>query len=222
LHLLVECKRSDLPYIFFPPGVDRLPRDFPDVVGIGQFGISVGKDVTRDASPAAFFCADEFPFVTNARLAVTFARAQRKSKQFELSGEVPFNQVVLPLVSAVEQMRQIFQGISAVPLIVLSVCVVDAPMVVASGTPETPSLALEPWVRVVHEETVQQIHHWGRRHYVIDFVHREFLGRYITEHALRFATSFAERMTQFKRRGQPGRTLRPQSLTWDSFVRGGA
>ena len=35
VHLLIECKRSDLPYVFFVPGVTRLPRDFPEMLGFG-------------------------------------------------------------------------------------------------------------------------------------------------------------------------------------------
>ncbi len=218
LHLLVECKRSDLPFLFFQPGVQRVPWDFPEVIGVGRFSLSLGNNATRDASPAQFFCADELPFVTEPRMAVTFAKAQRKGKDFELSGDVPFSRVVLPLASAVEQMRQVFQGINGTPLIVLSLCVVDAAMLVASGTPEAPSLDLAPWVRVVHQETVQEVRHRSQRHYAVDFVHREFLGQYLTEHALPFAAELGTRMVRYQQRHPKGPGLRPESLSWNDFV----
>lgn len=218
LHLLVECKRSDLPFVFFPPGVQRELWDFPEVLGVGRFSLDLGNNTTQDASPATFFCAADSRFVTAPRLAVTFTKAHRKSKEFDLSGDVPFNQVVMPLASAVEHMRQIFRGINGAPLIVLSLCVVDAAMIVASGTPEAPILRLEPWVRVVHQESVQEGNHWMTRNYAIDFVHREFLQRYVTEHAMPFADIFGARMLQYQQRHPKGQAMRPQNLDWDTFV----
>lgn len=218
LHLLVECKRSGLPFVFFPPGVQRIPRDFPEVVGVGQFQLSVESNATRDTSPSTFFCAAELPFVTKPRLAVTFAKAQRKGKEFELSGDVPFNQVVLPLASATEQFREIFHRVNGTPLIVLTICVVDAPMLIASGTPDEPSLAFEPWVRVVHQEAVQIVNHWRQRNYTIDFVHREFMGQYIAEHAVPFANTLAMRIVQYQQRYPKGRSARPEASGWNEFM----
>jgi hypothetical protein len=218
LHLLVECKRSDLPFLFFPPGVQRVPWDFPEVVGVGRFSLNLGNNTTQDASPATFFCAAELPFVAAPRLAVTFTRAQRKGKEFDLSGEVPFNQVVMPLASAVEQMRQIFHGINGTPMIVLSLCVMDAAMIVASGTTEAPVVQLEPWVRVVHQESVHEGNHWGRRNYAIDFIHCEFLRQYVTEHAVPFASVLAARMVQYQQRHPKAQAIRPKDLGWDAFI----
>lgn len=184
LHLLVECKRSDLPFVFFPPGVGRVPWDFPEILGVGNFSLDLGNRTTQDACPATFFCAKDSPFVSLPQLAVSFTRAHRKNKDLELSGDVPFNQVVMPLVGALEQARRIFGGINGTPLIVLGLCAVDAAMVVADGPADSPVLKLEPWVRVVHQENAEEGHQWRRRNYAIDFVHREFLEKYIVEHAL--------------------------------------
>jgi hypothetical protein len=219
LHLLVECKRSSLPFVFFPPGVPRMALDFPEVLGLGRFSLSLGNNTTQDASPATFFCAAESPFVGAARLAVSFTKAQRKSKELDLSGEMPFNQVVMPLASAVEQMRQIFRGVNGTPILVLSLCVVDAAMIVASGTTEAPMLQLEPWVRVVHQESVQDGNHWARRNYAIDFVHREFLTRYVADHAVPFATVLGARMAKYQKRHPKGtQAIRPKDLSWDAFI----
>jgi hypothetical protein len=118
LHLLVECKRSDLPYVFFVPGVSRLPKDFPEMLGCGSFSLSIPQG-TQDASAADFFCANELSFVSpGPAIATAFARAERRNKGgFELSGGVPFNQVVLPLASAMEQISGVFgHGISGSPI----------------------------------------------------------------------------------------------------------
>ena len=205
--------------MFFPPGVPRIALDFPEVLGLGRFSLGLGNNTTQDASPATFFCAAESPFAGAARLAVSFTRAQRKGKELDVSGEMPFNQVVMPLVSAVEQMRQIFRGGNGTPLIVLSLCVVDAAMIVASGTTEAPMLHLEPWVRVVHQESVQDGNHWTRRNYAIDFIHRDFLTRYVADHAVPFATVLAARMAMYQKRySKATQAIRPKDLSWDAFV----
>ena len=225
LHLLVECKRSALPYVFFRPGVVGFARDFPQVIGFGRLSLSLENNAHRDASPAEFFCATELPFASGAAtIASTFAHVEGKDKGLKLSGTVPFNEVVMPLASAMEQVRVMFGGGNRnSPMIVLAVGVLDAPMVLAGGTPEVPQVELIPWVRVVHHETVRESNHWRGRHYTIDFVHRGFLSSYIDEHALPFAASLTKRFTEF-RRVAPGATApgaegsRLKDCTWDQFM----
>lgn len=219
LHLLVECKRSELPFVFFPPGAPHQLWDFPTIVGIGQLSLGIPNG-TQEASPAMFFCADELPFVAAPSLAVAFTRTQRKSgKALELSGDVPFNQIVMPLASAVEQVRQVFRGFTGTPVIILTVCVCDAPMILALGTPEQPEMRLEPWVRVIHQETFQDVNHWRRRSYGIDFVHRQFLHIYLTRHALPFAEGLSSRMVQCHQKFPKAIPNRPKNLSWDEFAR---
>jgi hypothetical protein len=81
-------------------------------------------------------------------------------------------------------------------VIVVCVSVVDAAMVVGRGTPEQPRLTLEPWVRVVRQEAVEEHNWWGRKHYVVDFVHRAFISTYASAHVLPFANGLAERMLE--------------------------
>jgi hypothetical protein len=222
LHLLAECKRSDLPFVFFPPGVPRRPADFPELLGFGRFSLDLGNNTTQDTSPATFFCAAELPFVsTDARVAVAFTRAERKGKALDLSGEVPFSQVILPLASAVEHVRAVFGGGpsgSGSPIIVLALCVVDAPMVMASGSPEAPSLRLDPWVRVVRQESVHEVNHWRRQHYTVDFVHRSFLSSYLERHALPFADALATRFKEHRGRSPKTETTRPKDMSWERFM----
>jgi len=76
----------------------------------------------------------------------------------------------------------------------LTVCVLDAPMVLAAGTPESPELQLAPWVRVVHQEAHRDHVSFRYRHYVVDFVHRAFFDTFLTKHVMPFAEAFAERL----------------------------
>jgi hypothetical protein len=63
-----------------------------------------------------------------------------------------------------------------------------------------------------------RFNHWGRRNYAIDFVHLEFLRRYVTDHALPFANLLGARMGQYQQRHQKAQAIRPKDLAWDAFV----
>jgi hypothetical protein len=223
LHMLVECKRSDLPYVFFEPGVERSPRDFPEIIGTSGYQLRVAKGV-QEASPAEFFCARELPFISpGPTIATSYSKADPKGdkKKFDLSGAVPFNQVVLPLASAVEQLRAVFgRGSSDTPMITLGLCVVDAAMIVARGTPETPQLRAEPWVRVIHQEAVQDVHHWRWRHYTVDFVHRAYLSKYVDDHVLVFAEELATRIVKYRSIAGKEAAVRNKEFSWSQFLQG--
>ena len=219
LHLLIECKRSEMPYVFFPPGAPRIPHDFPEIVGFGHLSLDLGNRTTQDASPASFFCAPELPFVsTEARVAVAYARAERKGSSAELSGEVPFKHVVLPLASAVQHLRDVFGGSHGTPLIVVSLCVLDAPMVMATGSPDSPQLMLDPWVRVVHQESERTGTHWRQQHYTVDFVHRSYLTIYLTQHLLPFAEELARRFQEGRHKFAKSVPARAKHLSWAQFI----
>jgi hypothetical protein len=220
LHLLVECKRSGLPYVFFPPGVTRWPADFPAIIGFGGCQLRVGEKAWQDTSAATFFCASELPFITpGPTLATAFTKAEPKAKGVvKLSGDVPFNQVVMPLVSALEQERRAFStGVSNSPMIFLAVCVLDATMVVATGTPTAPHLSLNPWVRVIHQETVERKHGWSTAHYTVDFVHHAFLSAYIG-HAVSFAEALVARFREFRAVSAQARPVRKKDQTWKQYL----
>ena len=218
-HLLVECKRSDLPYVFFVPGADRKMRGFPDILASAnnyQLRLERGH---REISAAEFFCAAELPFISpGPTISTSFTRAERKKKEFDLTGEVPFKQVVLPLASALEHLRSFWHGTPQSPVIVLAICVVDATMVVARGTPEYAGLTAEPWARVVHQEAIQEQDRWVARNYVVDCVHRRYLRKYVDEHAIPFAESFADRMVRYHNRVTKGPHQRPENLAWSQFA----
>ena len=219
LHLLIECKRSDLPYVFFRPGVQKVPVQFPPILGLPHFEFELDGNRFREVSAAEFFGVSEFPFAAkDPSHAVTFSRAERKGKGYELSGEVPFNKVMLPLASAVQHFRAVFNGKSDSPLIVIPVCVLDAPMVVASGTPETPVLRAEPWVRVAHQEVVDGPSRWRWEHYTGDFVHRGFLNSYLRNHAMPFAEGVSARLRAFRAALPDKASFRRRPQAWESFV----
>ena len=70
----------------------------------------------------------------------------------------------------------------------------------------------------VHQESVHEGNHWRQRNYAVDFVHREFLMRYVTEHAVPFAGVLAARMVQYQQRHPKAQAVRPKDLSWDAFI----
>jgi hypothetical protein len=79
------------------------------------------------------------------------------------------------------------------PMIVFSVCVLDAPMVLSKGGPEQPVLSMVPWARLLRREKHNDGHN-SYRHitYVIDFVHRFALSSFVAE-VENFATIAGQR-----------------------------
>jgi hypothetical protein len=108
-----------------------------------------------------------------------------------------FNSIVLPLIGAVEHWHahdKVYGENRFWPALSLCVCVIDAPMVVAGGSPEAPELTLHPWVRLKRQESIEESD--GRRrpaYYAIDFVHRSFLGDFLDRELAQFSSDFCER-----------------------------
>ena len=199
LDLLVECKRSDLPYVFFLAPQQRWVRDFPLVAGLP----SDEMNVTTDDSPSSWSLGvldalglRAHPFAANGpELAFSFSKAVRKGKQIELSGSEPFRDIVLPLTKAMRH----FQTTASPPnrwgyfhcSLVLGIAVLDAPMVGVRVWDELSDLTLLPWLRVVRHETERAAHPLrGGRLVAVDMVHKDFLRAYLQDHVLPFAEEF--------------------------------
>lgn len=209
LALLVECKRSELPFVFFSAAIPRVPKGFPSILGLARSKITIeGPTIGNSTRVREMPIADAmefsaFSFVSEPPLAVTFSRIERKGKDYCLSGSVPYNNVVLPLASALEhygatrvspdQKQPCFY-----PTLAICMCVIDAPMVIAGGTPERPELASTSWVRLVHEEAVLVGSLWQRKHYYIDVVQKSYLDVYLEQALQPFADAVATRMCERK------------------------
>jgi hypothetical protein len=176
-----------------------------------------GKSTREGIPPAAFFGAKDFPFVQHgAPLATMLTRAERKGKDLELSGKVPYNDFTLPLVSALDDFAARWaRGYTQGPwplTIALTVAVVDAPMVLARGTPEAPEVAMEPWIRLIRQEAPRENPQGTLRGYVVDFVHREFLASFVANHLVPFAESLFTRVKAKPGLGASCRAVGPR--TW--------
>jgi hypothetical protein len=204
LDLLIECKQSALPYVFFVASSGPVPLHFPLLAGLAnnqEIAISTDDDPSVWRLPILQCLGlEDQPFLAQPVPCCTvFARCEGKqeSKGLELSGAEPFSGLVLPLVKGlVDFQRRQAPPRTAVHFdchIVFAIAVLDAPMVVANLGEE---LTLAPWVRVLrHEAAPQPIHrqHDHERLFVIDVVHKEFFQQYLQSFVIPFAELFANR-----------------------------
>lgn len=200
LDLLVECKQSDLPYVFFLSPERHHHTDFPFIAGTAHDTIQVCTDDDRSTWTFSHIQAlglESDPFLAKGPPnCTTFSKCVRKGGDLELSGTEPYQGLVLPLVKALLHLKKAeAPPATAVYFDVhigLGVAVLDAPMVgvdvAASGHTES----MLPWVRVSRHEYVDGSHRYDRSRFLaIDIVHRSFLREYVESNAVPFAERFA-------------------------------
>jgi hypothetical protein len=139
LHLLVECKQSQLPYVFFEGQRPPLMLDHPKVYGLRVPTIEFTSDddaSTWTNSVIHSLDLQEDSFQTKPVFSVTFSKCVRKGSDLDLSGADAYNGVVLPLIKAMEH----FGKAEAPPMtawyfdahLTIALGVLDAPMVLTS------------------------------------------------------------------------------------------
>lgn len=196
--LLVECKKSKNPYVFFRNVVDReIPR-FPKVTGLRHHSVTLrecsGKR-SLEVSVSRLLGLNESEFVRSGPACCSaFTKAIAKGDKFEISGTDPFNSLILPLVKATDHTTSLYQPWADrppfLPTLILSVSVLDAPMVLVKSPREADRPLLVPWVRVSRQEAHTDNSRMSYRYYVIDVVHIGFLDEFIAKHLLPFIEEF--------------------------------
>jgi hypothetical protein len=199
LDFLVECKRSDLPFVFFLRDQLVVPA-LPEVVGLPYDYV---RFHSGDGEPSASVSCRDVLFggrmeePTNALPAISVSRTYRKGKGVELSGEDIFRGLTTPVRKALERYRaasspvsgQLYHDVRFVfPLVVL-----DAPMVGCTVREGVPSLAPIRWARLsLSEPGVSSDWTGFNVRSSLDFVHRDHLREYCTL-ALKRAQTLMER-----------------------------
>jgi hypothetical protein len=201
LSMLIECKQSDLPYVFFAGAKTHL-QTFPVFAGLFNDKITIKTDDSRSTWSCGLMqmlSLLELPFAFyEPTFCMSFSKSVRKGKELELSGSEAFQGLVLPMVKAM----QYFKKHVAPPKtafyhdchLVLGVAVIDAPMVLAETNTDDCNLKLAPWVRVVRHEAAEGAHQFERSlSYGIDVVHKDFFQTFVQKKIMPFARVFAER-----------------------------
>jgi len=198
LNLLIECKQSDLPYIFFLSPTPPMLLEFPIVAGLAQDQIRLTTDdsaATWYFLPIHLLGLEAHRFLRDPMYCYTFSKCVRKGKELELSGSESYNSLVLPIIKALSH----FQDAEEPPKtagcfdahLVLGIAVVNAPMVGVRVLDKSNELGLLPWVRVVRHEYLEDLERWRRsKRLVVDIVHKDFFQKYIEDHVSPFANDF--------------------------------
>lgn len=201
LALLIECKRAELPYVFFLSAGEAATPDFPLVTGVPKLNVQVadtGSTYSGVRVPQAL-SLDADAFVREAEFCTTFAKCARKGKKLELSGSEAYNALVLPLSKALHHFDMAWTTKPRVKYagylchLALAVGVLDAPMVGVRASESSSQAILLPWVRVVRHESAEAADRERVNRpkvLAIDIVHKDFFDVYLNEHVGSFATRF--------------------------------
>jgi hypothetical protein len=199
LNLVIECKQSDLPYVFFLSGSRPCLPDFPIISGLKAKHIVL----TSDDDPSSWSCRPlevlglfRHPFLTESvPFCMTFSKCARKGSELVLSGSDPYQSLVFPILKAAQHFDKIQKPPSTAFYfdceIVIGLGILDAPMVGVRLTDSGTKTELLPWVRVVrHEPHDGHSKHDSTQVLGIDIVHKDYLGTYLDHHVMPFANEF--------------------------------
>jgi hypothetical protein len=198
LTLLIECKQSELPYVFFGRRERPFLPHYPILAGLRHEDITVTTDDSRDRWTLALpnvLILEDANFFSTPLSCRTFSKCARKGKELELSGTEPYNAIVQPLTKAIRHLRhseapadthQYFDAHLTVALAVL-----DAPMYAVTLENGAQKLERTTWLRVLrHEHDPSKPAYQRDRTYGIEVVQRQFLEEFLKEYLLPFADDF--------------------------------
>jgi hypothetical protein len=201
LLLLIECKRSKLPYVFFKSAVrDRAPG-FPQVLGLRKVRITSPERASTQVEPEQILgLYGDVPGVALPPVIAALSRAIPKGKHVSLSGKEPFNSLVLPLVKAVRHeitaQRVPRKGAESLyPNLVIPLAVIDAPMLLVETPPTARDPVLVPWVRLVRHERIKETSGlFNSAFYALEAVHASYFHAYVEQYLNPIAQLFSERV----------------------------
>lgn len=202
LVLLIECKRSRHPYVFFENVIERSIPGFPLVAGLPRNLVSISEqngNRRRDAFGEEVLGLRELPLIeTGPPKCAAFSKAIPSGKKVKLSGTDPFNSLVLPLVKALDHTSQLYQARERAdrifPSLVFCISVLDAPMVLVESPESATDPVLAPWIRITRLEANPDPRSWTRyRSYAVDAVHIDHFDEVLRDRILPLAAEFSRR-----------------------------
>jgi hypothetical protein len=204
--LMIECKKSEHPFIFFRMVTRPDMPWFPSIFGLPHQGVSLkeSKNPERhELAPASRALGlSELPFVSlGTDRAASFSQAIPHGKKVDLSGAEAFNHLILPLSKAADHARSVYghghgPGYGTVfPRAALSIAVLDAPMILIEGPDRVSEPIYTPWVRIVRQEPNVDRFDGDTpfKHYAIDAVHIDFFDKYLEDELTPFTQHFSHR-----------------------------
>jgi hypothetical protein len=202
LDLIVECKQSQLPYVFFLSPGAHVSLNFPEIAGLRKKTLEINTD--DDLSRWSYHVSHALGlnndvFHKAPRYCNSFGKCVRKGTELELSGSEAYSGLVLPLVKGIQHLIVTEQPVETAfyfdAHLTLAVGVLDAPMIGVSVEGRATSLILLPWVRVLRHEYLEDGDKRQKNNlWVIDIVHKDFFEPYLNNHVLPFSARYSERV----------------------------
>jgi hypothetical protein len=201
LVLLIECKQSQLPYVFFLARHPIYLSHFPLFAGLHHGEISLKTDDDPSTYNVGIPGALDLgfrPFLTEGpEFCSSFSKCVRKGSVLELSGSEPFLSLVSPLVKSLQHFQLAVEPPKTAVYfdlyLTLALAVIDAPMIGVHVQERKNELTFLPWVRTVRHEYFEASDRWERgRAFAVDIVHKDFLKTYVEQHLQPFAIEFAD------------------------------
>lgn len=216
LNLLIECKKSESPYVFFLSSHHPYTADFPLISGLHQDTIALKTDDDRSTYIYPIIhCLDlqSHPFLSGEiPSAMTFSKVIHSGSKIELNGDEAFRSLVLPLVKGLRHFKEASKPTNTALYfdcgITLGLAIIDAPLLGTSS--ENNRIVNLDWVRVFRRTSEEADHlHDKFKCFAIDVIHKDFLDTYISQHLLPFMEVFSELVIKHQKEINTGRGFAP-------------
>lgn len=204
LNLIIECKQSILPYVFFLSPSKPFILEYPLITGLNSSKILIETDdslSTWSLGLSSVLGLDNHKFIKEPDYCSTFSKCVRKGSELEITGSEAYNTIVLPLVKAMSHFSFVKSPLATAYYfdahLTIGLAVIDAPMVGVRVNESNNEIVHLPWVRVPRHEFFENEDYWERSKIsVIDLIHKDFLIEYINKHLLPFANFYSKEVVK--------------------------
>ncbi|MEA2205165.1 MAG: hypothetical protein QOE77_1941 [Blastocatellia bacterium] len=226
LVLLIECKRSVHPYVFFKRVSDPETPKFPVVsaveANIEEAKGGVGSRMYLPAPNQLILNLTSLPFVQEPPRCASFSQATLNGKKVLLSGEEPYNNIVIPLIKSLRYKLQLdrafLQSDKPTPTLVLCLCILDTSMLLVEAPSKAAEPILTPWIRLLRLEAQRDQKNESHTFFGIDFLHADALEWFASEKLMPFAQEFARRAISLERVWKHGGIVTSlDDIQWDKI-----
>lgn len=202
LNLIIECKQSELPYVFFLSPEDRDTQEYPVIAGLFKKVITLSTDddnSTWTLPLKSAFDLNDHEFFHNVPNSMSFSKCVRKGKDIVLSGADGYQNLVLPIVTSMHH----FDEAETPPKtthyfdahMTFGIGVVASPMIGVTVKENGHEQEMIPWVRVFRHESYEHENWWERKKlFAIDIVHEDFVDEFVSKKLMPFAQEFSEKI----------------------------
>ncbi|MCW7490952.1 hypothetical protein [Leptospira meyeri] len=199
LTLLIECKKSELPFVFFLSNKNLSKQSYPLTTGL-EYELFKAKiqssNIVFETKITKILELDNEEFINNIPTSLTFSKSSRSGKGIVLSGNEAYQNIVLPLISAYSYFESKTKPSSnAVAFnchLTFLIAVIDAPLIGVSYNGNNQNLTLLPWIRLIRNESSEN----GLKSYPIDIIHKDFFKTYLNDSIIEYAKLFGKKIKE--------------------------